>query len=262
MVVFSLFVVWCFSFCCVSVSFFFFSTPTSRLAPTARTLLGGLEHTLFIFFVVAARLFFVFASILLHCCWRAHKSLAPRTRTLLGVLAHATLHFVAVATVFFFSFCVCPKICDLAKQRRKVFVGVSGVGKFDLALYFFWLCVFFLVFLFLLLRSRDTGFYHFHTKRLAFRCHPPVTPPTVGAAHQRRTLNHTYTQNLQQHQRTTHQRHHPPPEDDDQHQQESQPIAPKTTRRPPTPGPTPTSSAYADPPSVSPTPGKTQTSMN
>ena len=156
MVVFSFFVVWCFSFCCVSVSFFFFlSTRTRRLAPTARTLLGGLEHALFIFFVVAARLFLVFASILLLCCWSAHKSLAPRTRTLLGVLGHATLNFVAVATLLFFSFCVCPKFCDLAKQQRKMFVGVSEVGRIDFALYFFWLCVFFSVFLFLPLQSRD-----------------------------------------------------------------------------------------------------------
>ena len=152
MVVFSLFVVWCFSFCCVSFSFFFFSTRISRLAPTARTLLGGLEHALFIFFVVAARLFLVFASILLLCCWSAHKSLAPRTRTLLGVLGHATPNFVAVATLLFFFCCVCPKFCDLAKQRAKIFVGVSEVGKIVFALYFFWLCVFLLVFLFLLLR--------------------------------------------------------------------------------------------------------------
>ena len=95
-----------------------------------------------------------------------------------------------------------------------------------------------------------------------YRCHPPDTRPTMGATHQGCTLNHTYTQNLQQHQRTPHRRHHPSPEDDDQHQQESQPIAPETTQKPPTPGPTPTSSAYGDPPSVSPTPGKTQTSMN
>ena len=65
-------------------------------------------------------------------------------------------------TLLFFSFCVCPKFCDLAKQRRKIFVGVSEVGKTDFALFFFWLCVFFLVFLFLLLQSRDTGFYHFY----------------------------------------------------------------------------------------------------
>ena len=110
---------------------------------------------MFIFFVVAARLFSVFASILRLCCWSAHKSLAPRIRTLLGVLRHATLNFLAVATLLFFFFCVCPKFCDLAKQRRKIFVGVSEVGKMDFALYFFWLCVFFLVFHFLLLRSRD-----------------------------------------------------------------------------------------------------------
>ena len=46
---------------------------------------------------------------------------------------------------FFFS-CECPKFCDLAKQRRKIFLGVSEVGKIDFALFFFWLCVFFLVF--------------------------------------------------------------------------------------------------------------------
>ena len=120
----------------------------------ARTLLGGLEHAMFNFFVVAARLFLVLASILLLCCWSAHKSLAPRGRTLLGVLGQATLIFVAVATLLFFCFCECPKICDLAKQRRKIFVGVSEVGKIDFALYFFWLCVFFLVFHFLLLQTR------------------------------------------------------------------------------------------------------------
>ena len=51
---------------------------------------------MFIFFVVAARLFLVFASIHLLCCWSAHKSLAPRTHTLLGVF----LHFVDMHTVF------------------------------------------------------------------------------------------------------------------------------------------------------------------
>ena len=70
-------------------------------------------------------------------------------------LGQATLNFVAVATLLFFFFCVCPKFCDLAKRRRKIFVGVSEVGKIDFALFFFWLCVFFLVFNFLLLRSRD-----------------------------------------------------------------------------------------------------------
>ena len=103
---------------------------------------------MFIFFVVAARLFLVFASIHLLCCWSAHKSLAPRTRTLLGVLGQAALIFVAVATLLFFFFCECPKFCDLAKQRRKIFVGVSEVGKIDFALYFFWFCVFFFVFFF------------------------------------------------------------------------------------------------------------------
>ena len=121
----------------------------------ARTLLGGLEHATVNFFVFAARLLLVFVSIHLPCCWSVHKSLAPRTRTLLRVLGQATLNFVAVATLLFFFFCVCPKFCDLAEQHRKIFVGVSEVGKIDFALYFFWLCVFFLVFHFLLLRSRD-----------------------------------------------------------------------------------------------------------
>ena len=45
---FFLFVVWCFSFCCVSFSlFFFFLTRTCRLAPMARTLLGGSALALF-----------------------------------------------------------------------------------------------------------------------------------------------------------------------------------------------------------------------
>ena len=39
---------------------FFFLTRTSRLAPMARTLLGGLGHATFKFFVVAARLFLAF----------------------------------------------------------------------------------------------------------------------------------------------------------------------------------------------------------
>ena len=130
-------------------------TRTSRLAPMARTLLGGLEHAIFNFFVFAARLFLLFVSFHLPCCWSVHKSLAPRTRTLLGVLGQATLNFVAVATLLFFSFCVCPKFSDLARQRRKIFVGVSEVGKFDFALCFFWLCVFFSGLYFLLLRLRD-----------------------------------------------------------------------------------------------------------
>ena len=58
------------------------------------------------------------------------------------------LSFFAVATLLFFCFCECPKFCDLAKQRRKTFGGVSEVGEDVFLLYFFWLCVFFLVFFF------------------------------------------------------------------------------------------------------------------
>ena len=90
-------------------------------------------------------------ALLLFVCvlfWGAHKSLAPRARTLLGVLAQATLRFFAVATLLFFFFCECPKFCDLAKQRRKFVWGVSEVGKDNFSRYFFWLCVFFLVFFF------------------------------------------------------------------------------------------------------------------
>ena len=63
---------------------------------------------------------------------------------MLGALGQATLNFVDVATLLFFFFCECPKFCDLAKQRRKIFWGVSEVGKIDFPLYFFWLRVFFL----------------------------------------------------------------------------------------------------------------------
>ena len=80
--------------------------------------------------------------------WGAHKSLAPRARTLLGGLGQATLSFFAVATLLFVFFCECPKFCDLAKQRRKIFGGISEVGKDDFSLYFFWRCVIFLVFYF------------------------------------------------------------------------------------------------------------------
>ena len=88
--------------------------------------------------------------------WGAHKSLAPRARTLLGGLGQATLSFFAVATLLFVFFGECPKFCDLAKQRRKIVGGVSEVGKDDFSLYFCWRCVIFLVFFFLLLRSRDS----------------------------------------------------------------------------------------------------------
>ena len=47
-------------------------TRTSRLVPMARTLPGGLEHAMFIFFVSAARLLLMFAPIHLPCCWSAH----------------------------------------------------------------------------------------------------------------------------------------------------------------------------------------------
>ena len=93
-----LFVVWCFSFCCVSFSLFFFfdahKPPSSYGTHVARWF--GARIVLFL--VVAARLFLVFASFLLLCWWSAHKSLAPRTRTLLGVLGQAALSF------FFFFF--------------------------------------------------------------------------------------------------------------------------------------------------------------
>ena len=67
---------------------------------------------------------------------------------MLGVLGQATLNFVAVATLLFFFFCECPKFCNLAKQRRKVFVGVSEVGKIDFVLYLFLVVRLFLGFLF------------------------------------------------------------------------------------------------------------------
>ena len=112
----------------LSLFFFFFfhahKPPSSYGTHVARWF--GARNVLF--FAVAARLFLVFASFLLLCCWSAHKTLAPRTRTLLGVLGQATLSFFAVATLLFVFFCECPKFCDLAKQRRKIFGGVSEVG--------------------------------------------------------------------------------------------------------------------------------------
>ena len=67
---------------------------------------------------------------------------------MLGVLGQAALNFVAVATLLFFFFWEWPKFCDLGKQGRKIFWGVSEVEEIDFALYSFWFCVFFLVFLF------------------------------------------------------------------------------------------------------------------
>ena len=60
---------------------------------------------MFKFFVPAARLFLVFASIHLPCCRSAHKSLAPRARTLLRGLGQETLSFFAVVTLLFVFFC-------------------------------------------------------------------------------------------------------------------------------------------------------------
>ena len=90
----------------------------------------------------------ILASNLPLCCWSAHKSLAPRTRTLLGVLGQATLNFVSVATLLFFYFCEWGKFCDLAKQRRKIFGGVSEGGKIDFARFFSLVVRFFLGYLF------------------------------------------------------------------------------------------------------------------
>ena len=56
----------------------FFLTRTSRLAPMARSLLGGLGHAMFNFFVVAARLFLVF------CVCPNFDDLAKQRRKFLG----------------------------------------------------------------------------------------------------------------------------------------------------------------------------------
>ena len=90
--------------------------------------------------------------------WGARRSLAPRARTLLGGLGQATLSFFAVATLLFFFFCECPKFCDLAKQRRKIFGGVSEVRKDDFSLFFSGCASFSWLFIFLLLRARRFGF--------------------------------------------------------------------------------------------------------
>ena len=54
----------------------------------------------------------------------------------LALLSPLIFFFVAVATLLFCFFCECPKLFDLAKQRRKMFLGVSEVGKIDFALFF------------------------------------------------------------------------------------------------------------------------------
>ena len=113
--------------------------------------------------VVVFRAFFVFGlvSLLLFCfplffISTRTSRLAPMERTLLGGLEHATFKFFVVVGCFFLAFCVCPKFYDLTKQRRKVFWGVSEVGKNDFSVYFCRLCVFFLGFYFSLLQSRAT----------------------------------------------------------------------------------------------------------
>ena len=97
-------------------------------------------------------------ALLLFMCglfWGAHKSLAPRARTLLGGLGQATLSFFAVATLLFVFFCECPKFCDLAKQRRKIFGGVSEVEKTIFRCIFFGGASFSWYFIFLLLRGSE-----------------------------------------------------------------------------------------------------------
>ena len=104
--------------------------------------------------VVVIRAFFVFGFVPLFLfCFPPFfltrtSRLAPMARTLLGDLGHATLKFFVAVARLFLAFCVCPKFCDLAKQQRNIFWGVSEVGKKDLTVYFCQLCVFFLVFFF------------------------------------------------------------------------------------------------------------------
>ena len=56
----------------------FFFTRISCLAPMAHTLLGGLEHAVFKFFVVAARLYLMF------CVFLNFEDLAKQRRKILG----------------------------------------------------------------------------------------------------------------------------------------------------------------------------------
>ena len=111
---------------CFLLSFFWFffdahKPPSSYGTHVARWC--GARKVLF--FIVAARLFLVFASLLLLCCWSAHKSLAPRTRTLLGVLGQATLSFFAVATLLFVFFFV--SVLNFATSPNS---GVKFLGGF------------------------------------------------------------------------------------------------------------------------------------
>ena len=94
--------------------------------------------------VVVFRAFFVFDFVPLLLFWflplpsfmTCTSRLAPMARTLLGGLGHAMLKFFVAAARLFLPFCVCPKICDLAKQRRKFFWGVAEVRKNDFSLFF------------------------------------------------------------------------------------------------------------------------------
>ena len=73
---------------------------------------------------------------------------------MLGGLGQATLSFFAVATLLFFFFCECPKFCDLAKQRRKIFVGFLRSEKTIFRFIFSGCASFSWFFIFLLLRAR------------------------------------------------------------------------------------------------------------
>ena len=97
--------------------------------------------------------------------------------------------FFVVAACLFLASCVCPKFYDLAKQRRKIFWGVSEVGKNDFSVHFCRLCVFFLGFFFSAAIARDvypdrfnrssTGRTDYFIWRLAWEFH--VQPHIYGA---------------------------------------------------------------------------------
>ena len=103
-------------FCCL----LFFLTRTSRLAPMARTLLGGLEQAMFKFFVVAARLFLVF------CVCPNFDDLAKQRRKGFGgfLRSEKTISlfiFVGCASFSWFFFSVKPV------QTRVAIFGSLGV---------------------------------------------------------------------------------------------------------------------------------------
>ena len=77
---------------------------------------------------------------------------------------------------------VCPMVFNLAKKRRKFFGRVSEVGKNDFSIYFFWLCVLFLVFLSLL----RTPHYRGISTRCVKRDHvsgEKLLKPNIDAKH-------------------------------------------------------------------------------